>query len=61
MHNGRLETLVAVVTQHANATGQRTSRALNKAEVADLVAFLMTLTDADGERRPGRVGKLPCH
>jgi cytochrome c peroxidase len=58
MHNGRLETLTAVVTQHAKAT--RHSRALSKAEVTDLVAFLATLTDADGERRPGRAGKLSC-
>jgi cytochrome c peroxidase len=60
MHNGRLETLAAVVTQHANATRQTTSRALSNGEVADLVAFLATLTDADGERRPGRAGKFPC-
>jgi len=60
MHNGRADTLSAAITQHARATRPASARALGKGEIADLVAFLSTLTDADGERRPGRAGTLAC-
>jgi cytochrome c peroxidase len=46
MHNGRVELLTDAVRQHTHQVR------LDDAEVADLVAFLLTLTDRDGERRP---------
>lgn len=60
MHNGRLESLTEVISQHAKATRPQPVRTLNRTEIAALVAFLSTLTDADGERRPGREGRASC-
>jgi cytochrome c peroxidase len=51
MHNGRVETLADAIRQHAVAPSG-TAPALSNGEIADLVAFLHTLTDAAGERRP---------
>lgn len=60
MHNGSLATLRDVVLHYSeldgerlHADGERILRKLNLAEeqIGDLVAFLDTLTDADGERR----------
>lgn len=46
MHNGRVESLSDAVRQHAQDAD------LSDTDVAALVAFLLTLTDRDGERRP---------
>jgi cytochrome c peroxidase len=60
MHNGSLATLRDVVRRYSeldgerlHADGERILRRLNltEAEISDLVAFLQTLTDAEGERR----------
>lgn len=48
MHNGRIESLPDAILQHAAGA----HRSLADGEVADLVAFLHTLTDVDGELRP---------
>jgi cytochrome c peroxidase len=70
MHDGRFPTLRDAVLHYSqlnedrlHADGERILRRLNLApgEVDDVVAFLETLTDADGERRkvpPPMV--LPC-
>ncbi|HTN48072.1 MAG TPA: cytochrome c peroxidase [Burkholderiaceae bacterium] len=54
MHNGRVEALADAVRQHANHP------LLDDAEVGELVAFLLTLTDRDGERRPVPVAVDGC-
>lgn len=55
MHNGRVESLDAAIRQHAIDRAPR-----GDGEVADLVAFLHTLTDADGERRRVAPSSDPC-
>ena len=61
LHNGTAASLYDVVRRYAKSPGQRIyiddeRRArrvdLSTRDVDDLVAFLETLTDADGERRP---------
>jgi len=61
MHDGRFPTLRDVVRHYSeldedrlHADGERILRRLDLTpnEINDLVAFLETLTDADGERRP---------
>jgi cytochrome c peroxidase len=71
MHDGRFPTLQDVVRhyseldeQRLHADGERILRRLNLTanEIKDLVTFLQTLTDANGERR--RVVSpldVPCH
>jgi cytochrome c peroxidase len=70
MHDGRFPTLRDVVRHYSeldedrlHADGERVLRRLNLSanEINDLVAFLETLTDADGERRPlPKLLELPC-
>jgi cytochrome c peroxidase len=59
MHNGRIESLADAVRQHANGHAGGSGVPNNDVpswladgEVADLVAFLQTLTDVHGELRP---------
>jgi cytochrome c peroxidase len=59
MHNGRVETLDDAIRQHA-ITRTIGGSAPDDGEVADLVAFLRTLTDADGERRHVAVSSNAC-
>lgn len=49
MHDGRFEQLSDAV-RHGGDPGQ--AAAMTRAQVDDIVAFLSTLTDANGERRP---------
>jgi hypothetical protein len=63
MHDGSIDTLPEVLRVHAPAgTGPDSLRrfTLNSREVDDLVAFLRTLTDAQGERRTLPVANTTC-
>lgn len=59
MHNGRVESLADAIRQHAvgHTPG---APAPSDADVADLVAFLQTLTDAEGERRHVAASSQEC-
>jgi cytochrome c peroxidase len=70
MHDGRMATLRDVLRHYSeldedrlHADGERILRRLDltPGEIDDLLAFLETLTDADGERRPMAPAlALPC-
>jgi cytochrome c peroxidase len=64
MHNGRLETLEASLRQHAveqsHGRPDGAGPPLEDGEIADLVAFLKTLTDRHGERRPFPAATAEC-
>lgn len=58
MHNGRVESLADAIRQHA--VGHTLGALSSDGDVADLVAFLQTLTDADGERRHVPPSQTAC-